>query len=55
MEVPCPLCETPLTGTSEDDVIRETTEHVNEVHDHKQLDQVLGHVRGIIRNLPTNA
>jgi hypothetical protein len=55
MEVPCPLCKNPLTGKTADEILDDAKSHVNEVHQPKELERVLSHVRGIIRNLPTNA
>ena len=52
MEVPCPLCEFPITGDSEDDVLGQARQHAEDLHK-KEVDRVLGQVRGIIRNLPT--
>jgi transcription initiation factor IIE alpha subunit len=55
MEVPCPLCESPLSGKDANEIIATATKHVNELHEVEELEPVLSHVRGIIRNLPASA
>ena len=53
MEVPCPICDFPISGDSEDDILGQARQHAEDAHNQKDVQQITNHVRGIIRNLPT--